>query len=1024
METNNFIEQLGLDRAISVFTDAKKVSESQNSVLTELKEKNFGVDSVYFCTDENNVSYPAVFIKKVSHFDTTVFAEIAKVQQKVWNYKKVLFLYVYSETDIKIYNCAEKPLIEKENFDFEREIKKIELESYKFSDKEDLQELNNLFSSIAIDTGIIWTIEEAATIRKKINLQRRVDKYLVESLINTANQLRTQGLSINFIHKIIMRSLFLLYLEDRKATDEVFYSNIRKGATSYFDILDNVEDTNSLFEKLDTHFNGNVFTLENEEDITVEQLQLIKKCFISGNDTTSQLNLYPNWKLFDFSIIQIELLSEIYENFLSEIDENSKKQTGSFYTPPALVELILNEKLPIHNKEESFNVKVLDPSCGSGIFLVESFKRLVKRHENHHNKKLTDFETLKKLLTDNIFGIEINSQSIKVAAFSLYLALVDNLDPKTIWQEKKHQLPYLINDSENKSTKKQGKNLYCRDTISINEEIEKIEFDLVVGNPPFGTTNLLPSVKNYNTEHNFAQEMVLSFLHKAIKFSANGEIVLIFNTKVLTNTGSKYQNFRKWLFNECYVEKIYNFSILRKIPKDFGGRLFEEASVPISIAFYKKEVPKNPSNRIVYYAPKTFIKSNIIEGISIDSTDVKYLPREECQKPTTKIWKVAMWGGTNDWELIQSISNKFELTIMDFLEENKLKFHFGSGLHAPSIKQIEEDKIFKPNKVIDLSKVERYYTSSNAVIPSDKIYRNINEKIFNPPYLLLKEGQKSKKEEKSKEFCVSYIDYNSFHTGYSISAKEKSEDNYLKVWCCLINSSFAKYFLSLTSSSWGIERERVQANETLTLPSLSNIKSNILRDITLLFDSLIVELKNDFHSNEISKIKNNINNLILESIFNLSKKQIWNIQDLINFSIDLFDNKQKSQALLPVSNILEYASVFCNEINNFLEEDSELFANAITYKIARFSPLMMIKISFEDTKKEVYESKEQLANEVKELDRHLWKKQSTNIFFRKKLNYKTGNDVYIIRPNQRRFWTKSMALEDASELILEILTGN
>ncbi|WP_338815112.1 N-6 DNA methylase [Bernardetia sp. Wsw4-3y2] len=1039
METNNNLEQLGLNRAISVFTDTKEVSESQNSVLTQVKD--FDIDAVYFCTDEKNISYPAVFIKKTDRFDEDTFKKIAKIQQKIWNYKKVLFLYVYSETEIKIYNCAEKPLlIEKEDFDFKKEVKKIELESYEFSDKKDLQELNNLFSSIAIDTGTIWTIEEAAKIRKKINLQRRVDKYLVESLINTAKQLQSQGLTIDFIHKIIMRSLFLLYLEDRGATDKIFYSKIRKGAESYFDILDNVEDTYNLFSKLEEHFNGNVFTLEDKEDITVEQLQLIKKCFISGNDNTSQIKLFEDWRLFDFSIIQIELLSEIYEKFLSEIDKESKKQTGTFYTPPSLVELILNEKLPINNKEEKFNVKVLDPSCGSGIFLVESFKRLVKRYENNHNTKLTDFKILSKLLTDNIFGIEINSQSIKVAAFSLYLALVDNLNPKTIWQNKNYKLPYLINDLKEKSIKKQGKNLYCRDTISINEEIENIEFDLVVGNPPFGTKELLPSIKSYNVEHNFAPEMVLSFLHKAIKFAPDGEIALIFNTKVLTNTGSKYQNFRKWIFNECYVEKIYNFSILRNAPKNFGGQLFESVTVPISILFYRKETPKKPSDRITYYAPKTFIKTNIIEGISLDSTDVKYLPREECQNSNTKIWKIAMWGGTNDYNLINKLKS-LNYNINDFTRDNDIIFGVGlqpinDSTQNPIVNyDIAKLKFIRPEKInrffteksnftniIDLLKDENtinkylsyYHKKEISELTTINVFRRVGAtKVYNGPMVLTKEGFKDNK------LCFSYID-SSVTFNSSVLGFHSKNSSHLRVLSALLNSELATYFLLLTSSSWGIERERIKPNEIYDFPLDKNIE---------LYNNLVKihkEIENDIKENDIYSQDENFEkklNKLIYKLYKLSYKETIIIKDFLETSMDLFHKREKSKSLLPILETSEYATIFCNEINNFLEGD-ELFANATIYKVNRFSPLMMIKISFEDTKKEVFQSEEQLTNELKQFDKYLWEANSPSIYFRKKLNYKTGNDVYIIRPNQRRFWTKSMALEDASELILEILTDN
>lgn len=1015
MTGQDVINYIGLDKAVS--TDTDKTPFSVNSAIDLDQIAKFGVDYVYFNTDDNNNSFPSVFLKKVENFEDKILQQIAETQRNIWNFKKVMFLYVYSETQIRIYSCSEQPVIKtKGKFNYESELQKIEIGSYEVSNEEQIRELNHLFSTIALDTGIIWTIEEAEFVRKKLNLQKRVDKYLVESLVNTARQLENQGLEIDFIHKIILRSLFLLYLEDRGATDFNFYSKIKEGAKSYFDLLDDVNSTYELYSKLEKHFNGNVFSLSQDEKISVEQLQLVKNCFISGNDNTPQVKIYNNWRLFNFSIIQIELLSEIYEKFLTETDPQLKKRTGTYYTPPSLVEFILNEKLPVNNGESNYNVKILDPTCGSGIFLVESFKRLVKRYENFHGHKLTDFNRLKMLLTDNIYGIEVHPQAIKVASFSLYLALVDNLNPKTIWQTEEHLLPSLINNPEDLTLKTQGENLYCTDTIKTNSKIENIKFDLVVGNPPFGKSNLSESIKNYCDEFGFAKEMVLPFLHKATKFAPKGEIALIFNTKVLTNTGGTYQNFRKWLFQTCYVEKIYNFSILRKAPKNFGGQLFGDATGPISIVYYKSKPPNNPTANIAYYAPKTFIKSSVIEGLSIDFTDLKFLPREECEKSDTKIWKITMWGGINDWKLIDKISKSFNISISDFLNMNSEAFEFGSGLHSPSKKQIEEGKVFIPDYVINLRKVKRYYTPKSALVKSNKVFRNVNRKIFTPPYLLLKEGQKD------KDFCSTIIDYNSFNTGYNISTINNDFIPKLKLWCSLINSSFAKYFLSLTSASWGIERERVQANETLTLPSFSNLGPSSINKLNYKFDSLIAHLKDDFNSSNTLLIEESINNFILNDVLNLSEKEIWLIEDLINFSVDLFNKKEKSIALYTTTKIQIsiYSKIISDEINEFLQGQN-LYANITFFKIERFSPLLMIKILFQDTIMKPCEANESMSYELKELDKYLWKQESTNIYFRKKLNYKKGNDIYIIRPNQRRFWSKSMALDDASELILEIL---
>ncbi|MBA4239582.1 MAG: endonuclease [Sphingobacteriaceae bacterium] len=1016
MTGQEVIELIGLDRAKSINSKGKKLLESESIIFDQVHE--FGVDSIYFNTDENGNSFPAVFLKKIKTFNLEELQAIAEVHRKIWNYKKVLFLYVYSETEIRIYNCSEKPLIKtKENFDYDKELKNVELETYIFSDKKQLQELNKLFSRIAIDTGILWSLEEAQFIRDKINLQRRVDKYLVESLVNTAQQLEQQGLKVDFIHKIILRSLFLLYLEDRGATDEKLYSQIKKGTKSYFDILNDTNATYQLFERLEEDFNGNVFTLEKGEKISAEQLQLIKKCFISGNDNTPQAKLFEDWRLFDFSIIQIELLSEIYENFLFKTDPDLKKKTGTYYTPPALVEFILNEKLPINKTAQNYNVKILDPSCGSGIFLVESFKRLVKRYENQHKEKLTDFAKLNKLLTDNIFGIELHPQAIKVAAFSLYLALVDKLDPKNLWQKKKHRLPNLINNPNDKSLKEQGKNLFCRDTILQNKEIENIEFNLVVGNPPFGTTDLLESVRDYCDEYGFAKEMVLPFLHKATKFAPNGSIALIFNTKVLTNTSGTYQNFRKWLFNDCYVEKVFNFSILRNAKKNFGGQLFGDATGPISILFYQKNQPEKPTDKIAYYAPKTFIKSNIIDGLNIDYTDLKFLPRGECQKPDTKIWKIAMWGGMNDWGLIMNILER-SISLKEYFKNEENSWGKPTvGLNGDSAKPD-----FTPNQVINPKFIERYYTPESASEINTKTYRNIDKNVFQPPFVIMKKGQHK------KLLAASYVDYFSYCTTACYIFNGNVEPNLKKGLVSILNSRLTTYLLFLTSSSWGIEREQVFMDEILESPALLPLlQDDTLKKVVDLFENILSNKKsnNPFNKSTLQSIENRINSTIIDDILMFSNNGKTTVNDCLEYSLDLFENQEKSKALYPIlqEQTIKYANTISTELNDFLD-GQDLFANATVYNISRFSPLMMIKLSFTKKQKEIVSSKEFVEDELKKIDKHLWEEKSSNIYFRKKLNYKTGDDIYIIRPNQRRFWSQSMALEDASELILEILNGN
>ena len=374
-----------------------------------------------------------------------------------------------------------------------------------------------------------------------------------------------------------------------------------------------------------------------------------------------------------------------------------------------------------------------------------------------------------------------------------------------------------------------------------------------------------------------------------------------------------------------------------------------------------------------------------------------------------------MWGGMNDWELIKSISSKTVSYKTYFKAEdnnwNKPRVGLNGDLKRPD---------FIPKRVINPKLIDRYYTREYASELNSKTYRNINKEVFNPPFVVMKKGQHK------KLLAASYIDYFSYCTtscyvfNGNVSIKDK------KGLVSLFNSKLTTYLLFLTSASWGIEREQVFMDEILESPSLLPlIDASSLESIVDVFDEILSSKK----SEEIfatSFEEDKINTVVFNSILGFPKKEVVLINDCLNYSLDLFDKQEKSKALFPVlqEQVNTFSTIISNELNNFIDSQS-LFANATIYNnINRFTPLMMIKISFDEKKKEVFQSNEFIDEELKRLDQHLWEEKATNIYFRKKLNYKSGNDIYIIRPNQRRFWSQSMALEDASELILEILNGN
>lgn len=981
------------------------------------KDGNEGIDAVYFSGE-----YPSVYFKSVKAFTPETVNEVVRIQRKVWNQGKVPFLYVESPTEVRVYNCYSTPQNEIQD-DAEDSLLLI---SATKQAKSDLEDLRKVFDKVAIESGGFWQEKKYAD---RVDVKKRVDRALITNIKKTRIKLRLQGLKDDVIHDLLLRSLFILYLEDRKATDQVFYDKYLPGADSYFIILTDSSATYRLFDTLETTFNGNLCPVQpgEREAVKVEHLDTIKRCFWSDFALLGQPTLF-DWRIFDFGFIPIQVISEIYEDFLSkEVGEDQMAKTGAFYTPHALAEFILNQVLPYPSPGDTkHNTRTLDPTCGSGIFLVDSLNRLLDRWQYAHPDKSLTFEIIKRIVLDNIFGIEIEPEAIKVAAFSIYLAMLDRLDPKTLWQNK--QFPYLIYDPS-KPNQKQGQNLFRMSSL-ISGPFEKINFDLVVGNPPFGTKNLEPDVRDYlkrlaklNRNHDFAKETVIAFLHRVTNLCPTGTIALLSTSKVLFNNKSTSQNFRQFLFNETYVKKVYNFSALRRVSEKLDGRnLFDSVVRPVCVLLYSKQIPIGAAEHIIYYTPTTAIKNRLIDGIAIDPIDVKYLPRVECQKPDSKIWKVSMWGTERDFDLIKSFLSRGLIGLS--IRPKKVK-NIGVGFElnpqkkpAPTIKELP---------YLPANAIERFYTPERKTKRiSYSHFRTVGAlEAYIGPHVLIKEGQVKKR------FCATYTEYScSFmKTIFGISMPDQPE--HLKLLTAFLNSKLASYIMFLTSGDWGVERERVMPNEVLDIPDLCfTLSTKVQKQIVDCFEEIVnLKRQNAVSSTDhrVAEIEHTIEQLLWDGL-NLSKNDRILIDDLLDYRLDAFQEKEKSDAFLPclVSNSRAYATHLCDTINHFLQPDDSIQAHAQYFELSNRTPLQVIILHL-DEQKQANKVEKLPTNDIqqilRDLEVHTYREEAESIYFRRFIRYYNNDTIYIVKPNERRFWSRSMALNDADDIILEILTS-
>jgi type I restriction-modification system DNA methylase subunit len=238
-----------------------------------------------------------------------------------------------------------------------------------------------------------------------------------------------------------------------------------------------------------------MFPYINEEELEVTQkhLDLIQGLLYGDVDAQQKLFFFS----YQFDIIPLDLISSIYEEFYhGSTDEDRSKQArrqdGAFYTPSVLAEFVLSRLLTKDILKSK--PRILDPSCGSGIFLVEAFRRIV-RYEWHLKGESLTFDELKQILKQQICGIEMNPEAAGIAAFSLYLSMLHYLEPPAIDKQIKagNKLPNIVastNKSENYYHCILPGNAFDINHIDSNavwhEKFKSESFDIVVGNPPWG----------------------------------------------------------------------------------------------------------------------------------------------------------------------------------------------------------------------------------------------------------------------------------------------------------------------------------------------------------------------------------------------------------------------------------------------------------------------------------------------------------------------------------------------------------
>lgn len=924
-----------------------------------------------------------------------------KKLKQIWNFNESPIVIVSEEGSVEIYN----------GFEYLNKKESLKL----FGNEEKL----NDFKYFELVTGKTWEKYE-----KNFNSKNRIDFHLLTNIKSARDILIDQSLSQELTNSLIGKVIFVRYLIDRgiKLDFEQKRKSRKWTNQEFCDLLSDKKKVKEFFKYLKDKFNGDLFPItENEIDTIPSDCFSIIIKLLSGNEVASgQSSLFD---LYDFSIIPVEFISNVYELF---IGQNQQEKQGAYYTPLFLVDYILAETVEKHIQNGSnYNCKVLDPSCGSGIFLVETLRKIIEQYQKNNPNYLEDIDKykkdLKQLASDNIFGVDKDKSAINVAVFSIYLTLLDYQNPSDI---ENFKFPHLEN-----------KNFFSSDFFDtkaeFNRTIEKINFNFILGNPPWkrgkGDEKMPLFVQYINNRRKKEKgssdieieisnnEIAQAFVLRTSDFSSvDTNISLIVTSKILYNLNAK--NFRKYFLDKFFLNKVFELAPVRK--EVFNS---DDAVAPAAVLFYQYTESKNTDKNIVKHItlkPSRFF--SLFKVFTIQRGDYKEVVQEKL-KNYDYLWKVLVYGSYLDFNLISRL--KEDYTSISHVISDKNNFIYGQGVQVGGGNENDISQHLDKRYINARKDIKPFWINTKTKSKWTKkiAHRPRVDVLFKAPMVLITKGFTSAFN------CVSgYSETDVVFTDALTSIKSINEINTpsLKTISGILNSILFPYFNLQTFSSSGVEREQAHNKEKFSLPFISNNLiqkryteiSNLKQDLyssDVLFETINIENKIDLKVKEL-------NNTVI-SAFSFSEQE----KDLLNYTKEvvvpmIMRHKDYERIFKPLKLeneiISEYVNLFFERFNPIYKKINQKLVVEVRHTnqiIGLFFKL--VPLASKDVSINLVEEKN--TNLLEFLASLGVEKITDRLFIQKDIRGFEENGFYIIKPNERKLWHKAIGHLDVDEFM-------
>ena len=913
---NPFFEYLGWD-----ISNKEGLSQTYRDVIHEDKlkiGKETKAPDYSFRIGGNRVFF--VEAKKPSRNLKEDSEAAYQIRRYAWSGKLAVSILTDFE-EFAIYDCSKKP-----SPNDKASMSRIEYINY----EDYLNRFDFLYDTFAKENVLRGSLEKYNADTKSKKGTESVDIDFLNSLddlrtklasnISKLNSLSLRDLNFAVQH-IIDRIIFLRVAEDRGVEN---YGDLREaccGNNYYKNIVE-------IFKKADGKYNSGIFDFSKDkitQNIEVDN-KVIKEII---ND------LYYPKSPYEFSVISVEIIGNAYEQFLGKtitIGKNSKakielkpevrKAGGVYYTPEYIVDYIVEntvgEKIKGKTPKEIANIKIVDPACGSGSFLLGAYKYLLNYHIEYYNKikDRAKFKGVKEdvikengdltiwikkqILRNNIFGVDIDSNAAEVTKLSLLMKCLEGESPASIQNNQdlfnERALPSL-EDNIKCGNSLIGNDFYeSQSMLDFDEETQyKINcfdwedefknvfacggFDIVIGNPPYVFIKYVDwadDVKDYfssnyditnkdnKSKSNQSGKINLYtlFIFRAIKLlKENGLFSFIVPNGLLRTT--TYDMARKFILDNYHIDLI----------ADLKDGVFKGVTAPTIIFKFSKS-HSNDDTKI--------IDANCLVDGFVNESKYHYINQSIFLKNTSYAFNIFLDSKENSF--FEKIENS-NMYLGDICS------HIIAGIDCKQ-EQILSEMVDNPlcKKLLKGKNIKKYkieFDNNYLIFERKKLNRARPDEVWNSDKKII-----TQRISGGLHPIIAALDtenYYSFASTNLIIIKDEFKDIYsYELICALLNSKlinfyYVKNFTNASTLTVNISKTFLE-KIPLPLIDLSDEQDKEIHDkIVTLVENIITlnkKLSAEKNPNSINILKRQINALdkqidaLVYKLYNLNDEEI------------------------------------------------------------------------------------------------------------------------------------------------------